>query len=334
VGDTLTVTGQNLGPLQSTVVTIGPGTVNQFAPGSSATSLIFTIPTLFVATGGTALLLTVQTPQGSATTSIIVFPAQPTTPNGTLLLSPPTQAPAGNLGAGTFTFTFTFTANLNMQETFTVTPIVDVGWAAAYVDGSGNPITPAQLTITPISTSTPVSVTVPIKVVIPGSPAPVGQLSLAITSQRNPSVLSKTAGPFPLTIGGSGPVSNPNIQPSLGLQVAGPNFDGTNVLIPAGTTAFVPFSCLFVNPGLYNVKVIQPASNPGSLWTVSLFVPTQVPAGSNSGTVQVNAANTTVTALAVSIASLAGAAPTSFTFRVELASNTATATELPVPIKL
>jgi len=333
VGDVLTITGQNLGPVQFTVVTIGTGTVNQFAPGSSDTSLIFTIPTLFVANGGTALLLTVQTPQGSATTSIIVFPAQATVPNGLLVLSPPTQSPTGTLGTGTFTFTFTFTANINIQETFNVAAAVDVGWAAIYVDGAGNPISHSQLTITPTSTATPVSVTVPIKVTIPASPAPVGQLSLVITSQRNAS-LTKGAGPFPLTIGGQGPVTNPTIQPSLAFPVGSPNYDGTNVLVVAGTTVLVPFNCIIVNPGTYNVKVIQPTSNPGNLWTVALLAPTPQPPTGNAGTIIVNSANTNVTALAASVGSLAGAAPSSFTFRIELASNTTIATELPVPIKL
>ena len=333
VGDTLTITGQNLGPIQSTVVTIGTATVTQFNPGSSATSLSFTIPTLFVTAGGTPMLLTVQTPQGSATTTIIVFPPQPTVPNGTLVLSPPTQSPTGTLGAGTFTFTFTFTANINMTETFTVTPNVDVGWSAVYVDGGGNPITPSQLTIQPGSSSTPVSVTVPIKVVIPASPPPVGQLTLSITSQKNPSGLTKTAGPFPLTIGSTGVVSNVNIQPSIGYATTNPNYDGTSIIVPPGAPVFVPFSCILVNAGVYNVKVVPPTTNPGNLWSVSLFVPTQSPSGSNTGTVTTSSPNTTVTAIAVQVNSLAGAVNTTFTLRVELQSNTTIATELPVPLK-
>lgn len=334
VGDSLTVTGQNLGPVQSTIVTIGTATVTQFNPGSGNTALSFTIPTLFVAQTGTALLLTVQTPTGSATTSIIVYPAQATVPNGTLSLSPPTQAPAGNLAAGVFTFTFVFTANLNMTETFTVSPSVDVGWAAVYVDGAGNAITPSQLIIQPVSSSQPVSVSVPIKVTIPASPAPVGQLTLAITSVHNPSVLLKTAGPFALTIGSAGPLSNPNIQPSIGYSGPNANYDGTSVIVPAGTPVFVPFSCLFVNAGNYNVKVIQPSSNPGNLWTISLFVPTPN-AQTGVGTITTTLPNTNLTnGIVVQVNSAAGAVNNSFTLHVESAANATIATELPVPIKL
>jgi hypothetical protein len=215
-----------------------------------------------------------------------------------------------------------------------VTPSVDVGWSAVYVDGSGNPISPSQLIIQPISSAQPVSVTVPIKVTIPASPAPVGQLSLAITSVHNATVLSKTAGPFLLTIGSSGPVSNPNIQPSIGYQSPNANYNGTSVLIPAGQTVYVPFSCLLVNAGLYNVVVAPPASNPGALWTIALFAPSPTSAGSNTGTIQTNTPNTTVTNIVVAVTSAAGAVNSSFTLTVELASNTATATALPVSIAL
>lgn len=333
VGDTLTVTGQNLGPVQSTIVTIGTATVTQFNPGSGNTALSFTIPTLFVSQTGTALLLTVQTPQGSATTSIIVYPAQATTPAGTVAVSPPTQSPAGNLAAGTFTFTFMFTANLNMQEVFTVTPSVDVGWSAVYVDGAGNAITPSQVTIQPISTAVPVTVSIPIKVVIPANPAPAGQLTVAITSVHNPSVLTKTAGPFALTIGSAGPLSNPNIQPSIGYTGPNANYDGTSVIVPAGAPVFVPFSCLFVNATTYNIKVIQPTTNPGNLWTISLLTPTPNPA-TGIGTITTNLPNTNVTqGILVQVSSQTGAVNNAFTLHVEQTANTSIATELPVPIK-
>ena len=178
--------------------------------------------------------------------------------------------------------------------------------------------------------------TVPIKVTIPASPAPVGQLSLAITSQRNPSGLSKTVGPFPLTIGSTGPVSSPTIQPSIGYPTTNANYDGTNIIVPSAQTIYVPFSCVFVNAATYNVRVIQPTSNPGNLWTISLFVPTpNATLGSNAGQVTTTLANTTLTnGIVVQITSAAGATNNSFILRVELASNTTIATELPVPIEL
>jgi len=91
-----------------------------------------------------------------------------------------------------------------------------------------------------------------------------------------------------------------------------------------------------VNTGLYNVVVVQPASNPGNLWVITLLVPAPLgpPAAANTGQIQVNAAHTTVTAIAVSITSSAGAVDNSFTLSFELASDTTIATQLPVQIKL
>jgi len=325
VGDDITLSGQNFGPLATTVVTIGNATINQFESGSSDSILRFTIPTIFAADQGTPLLLTVSTPKGSATTSITIFPVQPTMPSGSLLSSL-VQSPPGTLAANqSFIFVFSIVANLNMPETFSVSPSVDVGWLAVYVDGSGNPVLPSEVSISGSSSSQPVTVSIPVKVTIPANPGPSGQLQLTITSKRNPMQLTKTSAPFTLTIGGSGPVVSPNIKPSIGFQGPKVNYDGTKVLIAAGAMVAVPFSVFFAFKGIYTIKLLPIKNDPTNLWTVKLITPSTINVGQD---------NSNFTGSVVTVAAQAAAPTTQFVFRVESQADSTVATELPQPIKL
>jgi hypothetical protein len=325
VGDTLTVTGQNLGPIASTVVTLGTATVTQFNPGSGNNVLIFTIPTIFASDQGTPVLLTVSTPNGSASGSITIYPAQPSTPNGTLLVAL-VQSPSGTIAANqSYTFVFSVTATLNMQETFNVSPSVDAGWPAIYVDNAGNPVLPSQVTMSAGSSAQPSVVSIPVKVTLPQSPGPSGQLQLTITSQRNPAQLTKTSAPFTLTVGQGGPIVSPDIKPSIGFQGTNQNYDGTSVLVPVGSQIAVPFSILLVNPGTYTITIPPVQNDPNKLWTVKLLT---------SATVTTNKANSTFTGTIVSVSAAAGAPSTQFLFTVASQANPSDQTQLPQPIKL
>ncbi len=326
VGDVITILGQNFAPLSSTVVSFSGTTVSQFESGSGDSILSVKIPTLFVSDQGTPVFLTISTPKGSTTTSVTIFPALPTIPDGTLLLSL-IKSPSGNISANSNPiFTFRATATLNMDETFDVTPSVDVGWPAVFADSQGNAITPSQVLIQKgASSSTPVTVDIPIKVSIPNNPAPTGKLTLKVSSQKN-SKLSQTSGPFTLTINSAPPVVSDKISPSLAFPPNSTNWDGTNVLVPAGgQLVAVPFSVFFVNQGSYNIKIAQPTNDPNKLWTVKLFT---------SPSLNVGQDNSTVKGIAVTVTAQANAPDSAFVFRVESQADNTIATELPVPIKL
>src|SRR5262249_7639605 len=192
VGDTMTILGQNFGPLSSTVVAFSGTTVPQFEAGSGDSVLVVKIPTLFVSSQGTPTTLSITNPRGSVSVNVNIFPALPTVPDGTLLLSLAAKSPAGNFAGNTsYNLTFRVKATLNMHETFDILSSVDVGWPAILTDGTfTNPVVPAQITIQKgASSSTPVTADIPIKLSIPNNPVPAGQLTLTIKSQRNPSKL-------------------------------------------------------------------------------------------------------------------------------------------------
>jgi hypothetical protein len=326
VGAPMTILGQNFGPLSSTVVAFSGTTVSQFEAGSSDSVLVVKIPTLFVSSQGTPTLLSITTPRGSVSLNITVFPALPTVPDGTLLISMISKSPAGNFAGNTsYNLTFRVNATLNMDETFDVLPSVDVGWPAVFTDSSFvNSIVPSQVPIQKgATTATPVTVDIPVKLSIPNNPVALGNLTLTIRSQRN----TKFAKSFLLPVSiGSAPVVSDQIRPSVAFSTTNPNWDGTTVLVPAGgSLVAVPFSVFFVNHGDYNVKVLPLTNDPQNLWTVKLFTSSQVSPTQD---------NSTFSGIAVTVTALANAAPNAFTLRVESKANTSIATELPVPIKL
>lgn len=327
VGDKITILGQNFGPLSSTVVAFSGTAVSQFEAGSSDSVLVVTIPTLFVSSQGTPTTLSITNPRGSVSISVNIFPALPTVPDGTLLLSLVSKSPAGNfVGNTSFNLTFRVKATLNMDEIFDVLPSVDVGWPAVLTDPTfTNTITPSQVTIQKgATTAIPVSVDIPIKLSIPNNPVPAGQLTLTIKSQRNPTKLFQSF-TLPVPIG-SAPVVSDQISPAVAFVGTNPNWDGTTVLVPAGgQLVAVPFSVFLVKHGDYNVKVLPLTNDPLNLWKVTLFTSSQVTTTLD---------NTTLTGVAVTVTAQNNAAPNSFTLRVESKTNTTIATELPVPIKL
>jgi hypothetical protein len=327
VGDTITILGQNFGPLSSTVVAFAGTTVPQFEAGSGDSVLVVKIPTLFVSNQGTPTTLSITNPRGSVSTSINIFPALPTVPDGTLLLSLAAKSPAGNfVGNQSFNLTFRVKATLNMDEKFDVLSSVDVGWPAVFTDPTfTNPVVPSQVTIQKgASSATPVTVDIPIKLSIPNNPVAAGQLTLTVKSQRNPSKLFQSfVLPVPI---GSAPVVSDKISPSVAFVGTNANWDGTTVLVPAGgQLVAVPFSVFLVDHGEYVIKVPPLTNDPLNLWNVKLFTASGVTTTQD---------NTTFTGIAVTITALANAAPNSFILRVESKANPTIATELPVPIKL
>jgi hypothetical protein len=329
VGDDITILGQGFGPIASAVVTLGQNTITQFSSGSGDTVLLFTVPPIIVSDQGSPLFLSVSTPRGSATTSVTLYPAQPTIPNGTVLASL-VKAPAALNGGQDAFFTFHVTATMNMDEQFTVTPAVDSGWAAVYVVSEATPtaVVPSQITIPKAASSTqPVGIDLVIKVSVPSQANATGNLKLLIVSQHNPTQLTIPSGPFPLKVGGTPPVVSNLIQPAIGFTQPNANYDGTNILVAANGQSSVPYSVVLVNPGKYTVSVKPPSAtdDPNHLWAVTLLT---------SASLQTNLPNSTVSAIAVRVSAQANAPTSSYILRIESQADSTVATELPQPIKL
>ncbi len=273
VGDTLTITGTNFGLPTSNTVTIAGIRVTQFLPGSGDTQLIVTIPNVQgVPQNGEQVTLLVGNPNGSAPAFIFtLLPAQATIPTGELFVSL-TQAPTDpQLVAGkTYNFVFTVTAITSMDETYALAPAVDLGWPVTALDNLNRPTTQLFLAKGDPPNGTKQNVTV--QVTIPNGAATntVGQLSLLVTSMRNPQQLFKGSGNIPIKVGSAAPPATDKIVLSFNKVQAGGTFTNATVNIPPNNIQVeVDFTALIKDPGKYHID-LKVQGDPQNKWTPQL----------------------------------------------------------------
>ena len=328
----LRILGRNFGTPSSNVVTIDGVQVRQFKDGSGDTLLIIDVPVILgVPETGKTVTLSVSNPIGFTQTSLVVLPAEQTTPEGSLFVTL-SQSPSDPqlLEGQSYTFVFAVKAFSNMEEVFSLTPIVSTGWAAAIVDVSNTPISPAEVRIPrsdpPVGTTRDVRVRVTIPVgTAPGTTA---QLRLGVGSKRNPIGFNSTSGGDTLAVG-EPPPPPPRVTISFSAALAPTGAppatkDASNVLViptaGAGITYRIDFSVMNQDPGNYNLTLTLP----GGLWT------TRIESGSSTGPLTANQGRL----VNLSLSAQAGAAPATLILRATKSDDPTIFGQISQPIRL
>jgi hypothetical protein len=163
--------------------------VDQDITGGSDTELVIGISNVQgVGDGKTVTLLVSNPNKGSASTQFLLLPFQPTVPTGNLSIAM-TKPPVDIVIVGRvnpYLFTFTVTAISSLDEDFELKAAIDqLGWSATPVDAGNKPL--AQIGF-PKSDSPGTKKEVVVSVVVPtGAPdKTVGNLTLTVTSKKNP----------------------------------------------------------------------------------------------------------------------------------------------------
>lgn len=272
MGSELTVIGRNLGPPERASVIIDGAAINQFKAGSELNKLIFNLPALQgIPASGKIVNLTISNAIGIATTSFIILPPQPTVPTGSLFATY-TQAPPDPLllAGQSYTFVYTLKAITNMAETFTLTPQINVGWPVNIVDSNNIPITPAEISIPKSDPPEGTNHSIRVRVTIPaGTPTLTrAQLSLRVTSKRNPGDLTQTSSNEVIVVGSAPPPPQEiAISFSNVISPAPPLATENNgvVTIPAVNTQYrISFNAVIKDAGDYRAVI----TSPGTGWTV------------------------------------------------------------------
>jgi hypothetical protein len=330
IGDELRVFGRNFGdPGQDTVIIDGSATVNAFKQGSGDGLLIFDIPAVQgIPTEGRAVSLYVSTQKGSATTTFTLLPKPSSVPIGTLSVTLSQSPPDAQLNPGNaYTFVFTVRANTNMDEVYTLAPSVvatqnQAGWQAIVVDQSNNPAAP-QIGL-PGTSPRDSSADVRVRVTIPsGTDGSSAQLTLTVTSQRNPTQLTNSSGNIALTVGSAPPP--PNKIPVSFVGVAGSgSLDGNTIVVkPDGSLAAITVKAVLPQAGTYTVAPPTIQNNTGNLWQAQLR---------SSSSVTATAANTETTIL-IALSAAAGAPATALVASIVLSTDSTVTGQLSRPIR-
>jgi hypothetical protein len=270
--------------------------------------------------------LTVSTPKGFATTQLVIAPAQPTTPAGELFVTLAQSPPDPQLLAGqSYTFVFAVKAITNMDETYSLTPTVQAGWPAVIVDGSNNPINPAEVQIPKGDPPAGVTQNVRVRVSIPAGTAAGAnsQLKLTATSKRNPGGLAKSSGGDLITVGSAPPPPQQiTISFTSVLSPAPPvaTVQGGVVVLPTlGATYRVDFTALIKDAGTYNLVLTPPGAN----WTSQIQgATTVITAGPNENKL-----------IMISLRAQAGAAPANLVLRITKANDPTVFGQVSQPVR-
>jgi hypothetical protein len=286
IGDTVTVLGRGFGVPSSNSVNIDGTPVGNLQAGSNDSQLIIKIPNLQgIPQAGKFVTLTVANPSGSATLTFLLLQGQPTIPTGTLQvnMSPTKVSPPDPLiiAGKPYFFTFTVTAITSMDEVYTVTPSVSAGWTAALVDGSGNAITPSEVSI--LKGDPPNGISQDIRIMVT-SPLAAGNgvsspVTVTVTAKHNSSVTNFGSSPTPMTVGSPPPGGQDQVIVSFdSIFAPGTQSAGTLKIPPTNNQIRVDFKATIKDIGsavTYNIAAptIQP---PSALWTAQLKSAAQI----------------------------------------------------------
>jgi hypothetical protein len=169
-----------------------------------------------------------------------------------------------------YIFTYKIAAVTTADETYILKPAVDKGWSARVVDNQGKPITPEEIFIPkPPSITQPTVRNVKVEVAIPArtGDGTVGQLSLTVTSRRNPTELKESSEESPVKVGGEPPESD-KIDISLdGVFAPGHEDENGFIVIPANNEDIaVTFRAAVPEAGKYEIFTPTFKSDPNNLW--------------------------------------------------------------------
>ena len=285
IGEPLKIVGKNFGLPAQDLVKLEEVFIEQFEPGSGDELLIIkSIPNVQnIPQDGRQVTLQLSTAKGPAQTKFTLAQPEVTIPTGTLAVARIGATPGNLTAGGSTTITYRITAITTLGDNYTVAPAISAaGWKAEYVNAQGNPILPSEVFIPKPEVAVQGSVAdVLIKVTVP-QPAGVnaGNLSLTVTSKKNPTGLAKTSEATPLTVGAPPPPPEPlalqveSVFPPLsggGTAVSVPGSQLTAQGTQLGATIRVTIPGTFngapVTTGDYVISAITFSPNPNSLWS-------------------------------------------------------------------
>jgi hypothetical protein len=162
-----------------------------------------------------------------------------------------------------------------------VTPSVSAGWTAALVDGSGNAITPSEVSILKGDPPNGIAQDIRIMVTSPlgaanGVSSPV---TVTVTAKHNSSVTNFGSSPTPMTVGSPPPGGQDQVIVSFdSIFAPGTQSAGTLKIPPTNNQIRVDFKATIKDIGsavTYNIAAptIQP---PSALWTAQLKSAAQI----------------------------------------------------------
>jgi hypothetical protein len=274
IGDKMVIQGKNFGaPEDNTVVIDQTVTITEFETGSNSETLIIgkIKPIANIPTEGRLVKLTVRNKNGYASTQFNLAQPIVTKPTGTLKVTLVGSPSVDTFEAGkSYIFTYKIAAVTTADETYILKPAVDKGWSARVVDNQGKPITPEEIFILkPPSITQPTVRNVKVEVAIPArtGDGTVGQLSLTVTSRRNPTELKESSEESPVKVGGEPPESD-KIDISLdGVFASGHEDENGFIVIPANNEDIaVTFSAAVPEAGKYEIFTPTFKSDPNNLW--------------------------------------------------------------------
>ena len=288
MGDTLHLIGRNFGLPSMNTISIDGNNVNVvFINPSNDNQLSFAIPAILgIPATGKLVTLNLSNPNGFASTTFFLLPSQPTIPTGTLFLAMSKPPALPIIAAGiVLPFEFTVTGVSSLDDDYTVTPVVDAGWAATLVNAAGVAIVPPQIHIPAASSPSSVNSKFTIAVTPPAGTAAgvVGNLTVSLKANHNPTGLNTaTPAPLPLKVGSPPPGAQDNViiivsnvsPPATMTPPAAPV--GGLISIPRGNSGRLDFLVALKTADLYDVAVNFDNSTG---WTFSLLSGNQIPRG-------------------------------------------------------
>jgi hypothetical protein len=321
IGDSLTVTGQNLwaGGLNSVYIVLGGAItrVTQFTTQND-TQLVFNIPAVSVQPGGSLVSLQVVSPtQGSDSVSFTLLPAAVTFPTGEVRIQ--LAAPSNttfNAGAS-YKLSYTINSTTTLGDTYDLNPTVDAtGWSVTMLDNSGNPISNATVYIAAAPSLTqPTIVSGSLQITIPAGVTGSANLQLNIVSHLNPTgnglTISNPKAQIP--VGGKALLSSGigiNPSPSPG------NLDASGNLLVPTTGLTLTFDVTISTSGNYTLQVTF--DNDAADWSGTVPSPINFPTGT--------------TPIQVQITPKSGAQPSNIYLTIAEVANSSVSTQVFYPV--
>jgi hypothetical protein len=313
VGDSMTATGRSLWGGGSNAVYINfNGALTPVTNFTTQTDskLVFTIPAVFVPTGGSSVYLLVESlTQGVASAEFTLLPEAITVPTGEIqiqLAAPPaTVFNAPSTGVSNYLLSYAISANTDLSDTYSLTPAIDAaGWSAAIFDKTTNQVIPNATVAIAAAASASQNTIVQgnLQISIPAGATGSANLTLTVASLA-PAGLTKSSPTAVIPVGGS-------VLLSSGIGVmpdpAPGNLDANgNLLVPLAGLQLNFFLTVAV-AGTYDLTY----SFDNSDWTA--IVQSSIP---------IAVANQPAT-LSTVITPNAGAAPSNFYLTVALSTDT------------
>ena len=272
-GEQIQLIGRNFGVPDLNNITIAGVPVTTInAALSSDTVLALTVPAITgIPAQGQKATLTLSNPNGFASIAISLSPGRPTLPQGNLYVAMSLTAPVTTVSAGqALIFQFEVKGNASQNETYSVKPVVDLGWPAALVTASGITIVPPQIPLA-LDANGDFDSFFYVSVAIPGGVANkvTGNLTVAVASVLNPGQLNNTSLPLPIQVGSAPPLpQNAIIVGYDDVVNAQVNASHTVVTVTAGSQAAIDLTAITQGAGSYDVQVPTVGTPAG--WTIAI----------------------------------------------------------------